>query len=344
MISRNQFLHQRYRIIRKLGSGGFGAVYEAIDDKLDCIVAIKERHVSLDSDKLRRAFEREAKLLANLRHPVLPKVTDHFFEGDGQFLVMEFIEGDDLAALFAKRQQPFHVQKVLAWADELLKALEYLHTRPEKIIHRDIKPGNIKLTSEGEIYLLDFGLAKGSAGMMSVPQGGGRMSSVHGYTAAYAPLEQLTDSGTNEQSDIYALGATLYHLLTGEIPATAADRYQHTEAGKADPLVPAHVTNPSVPLVVSEVLLQAMRMSRRDRLANATKMRHALKEATATINADTANTKQSAKSRQENSWQSQITVSEGNSSQWSSVVNDDANASLQPTVVVDEDEIETQRL
>src|SRR5437899_10549988 len=164
MLSRNYFLHNRYRIIRPLGKGGFGQVYEALDDKLDCIVAIKERLAKLDSDKLRRAFEREAKLLANLRHPVLPKVSDHFFEGDGQYLVMEFIEGDDLSILLSKRQYPFPVQQVLSWADEVLKALAYLHTRSEPIIHRDVKPANLKLTSEGEIFLLDFGLAKGYAG------------------------------------------------------------------------------------------------------------------------------------------------------------------------------------
>src|SRR5262245_57889034 len=102
MLSRNQFLHQRYRIIRALGKGGFGQVYEALDDKLDCIVAIKERLAKLDSEKMRRAFEKEAKLLANLRHPALPKVMDHFFADNGQYLVMEFIEGDDLARLLSK--------------------------------------------------------------------------------------------------------------------------------------------------------------------------------------------------------------------------------------------------
>lgn len=113
---------------------------------------------------------------------------------------------------------------MLSWADEVLKALTYLPTRQEPIVHRDVKPANIKLTSEGEIFLLDFGLAKGYAGEMTLPGTSQRSSSVHGYTAAYAPLEQLNNSDTNEQSDIYSLGATLYHLLTGRVPVTITSK------------------------------------------------------------------------------------------------------------------------
>jgi formylglycine-generating enzyme required for sulfatase activity/serine/threonine protein kinase len=277
MLSRNTFLYNRYRIIRPLGKGGFGQVYEALDDKLDCIVAIKERLAKSDSEKMRRAFMREAKLLANLRHPVLPKVTDHFFAGESQYLVMEFIEGDDLATLLYKRQHPFFVEQVLTWADEILKALIYLHTRPQVILHRDIKPANIKLTHEGDIFLLDFGLAKGYAGEMAVPEETSqRSSSIQGFTAAYAPLEQLTKAGTNEQSDIYSLGATLYHLLTGRVPATAAHRYKTQELGQPDPLIAAHEAYQAVPEPVSLVLSQAMAMSRRNRLRSAQEMREVL--------------------------------------------------------------------
>lgn len=288
MLSRNAFLHNRYRIVRPLSKGGFGQVYEALDDKLDCIVAVKERLADLSSEKLRRAFEREAKLLANMRHPSLPKVTDHFFEGQGQYLVMEFIEGDDLAKLLSKRQHPFAIEQVLDWADELLKALEYLHSHDEPIIHRDIKPANVKLTNEGEIFLLDFGLAKGYAGEMSVPGTGQRSSSVYGYTAAYAPLEQLNKSGTNEQSDVYSLGATLYHLVTGRLPLTASLRYKSTEMGQRDPLPAAYEVNPAVPEPLSRVLSQALALYRRDRLKSASQMRRALAEARRAISeADT---------------------------------------------------------
>lgn len=283
MLPRNYFLRHRYRIIRPLGKGGFGQVYEALDDEMDCIVAIKERLAQrlthLKSEKLRRAFEREAKLLANLRHPVLPKVSAHFFESRGQYLVMEFIEGDDLATLLKKSRHPLAVEEVLSWADEVLRALEYLHNRPEPIIHRDIKPANIKLTDEGEIFLLDFGLAKGAAGSMPRPDTDQRSSSIHAFTEAYAPLEQLTNSGTNAQSDLYALGATLYHLLTGRIPIPSRTRYESLDAGQRDPQLPAHEINPNVPFSVSLALSQAMAMSRRERTASATKLRQALREA-----------------------------------------------------------------
>jgi serine/threonine protein kinase/tetratricopeptide (TPR) repeat protein len=279
MLSRGYYLHHRYRIIRPLGQGGFGQVYEALDDNLACVVAIKQRFAKHDSEKMRRAFEREAQLLANLRHSMLPKVVDHFTEGNSQYLVMEFIEGDDLATLLSKRQRPFSVEQVLHWADELLKGLEYLHTRREVIIHRDIKPANIKLTNEGEIFLLDFGLAKGYAGSMDIPETNQRSSSVHGYTAAYASLEQLNNSGTNQQSDIYSLGATLYHLLTGRMPVRASDRYQSIEMDGRDPLSPAHAVNTAVAVPISLVLSHAMAMSRRDRLKSAGEMRLALVEA-----------------------------------------------------------------
>jgi serine/threonine protein kinase len=201
MLPRNHLLQNRYRIIRLLGKGGMGHVYEALDDTVDCIVAIKETFA--DTEHLRRAFEHEAKLLANLKHPALPRVTHHFREGAGQFLVMEYIEGDNLAELLKKRKRPFMFEELLPCAERLLDALAYLHERSEPIIHRDIKPANIKLTEE-DVYLLDFGLAKGNSGQMSTAEYGQSISSVHGFTPLYAPLEQINNSGTNAQSDLYS--------------------------------------------------------------------------------------------------------------------------------------------
>lgn len=276
MLSRNYFLHGRYRIVRPLGRGGFGHVYEALDDKLDCIVAIKERRAELKAEKLRRAFEREAKLLANLRHFALPKVTDHFVEGDGQFLVMEFVEGDDFARLLSKRRVPFTAEEIFPWTDDILKALEYLHTQDEPVIHRDIKPANLKLTERGEVFLLDFGLAKGYAGSMPSPETGQRSSSVHGYTEAYAPLEQLHRAGTDERSDIYSLGATLYHLLTGRLPVSAGQRYRNLDLSGKDLFPPAHEVNSTLPVPVSLIISKAMSLQARERFATATQMRASL--------------------------------------------------------------------
>ncbi len=123
MLSPNSILQNRYRVVRELGHGGMGAVYEAIDQRVSCVVALKETLLGKNPDA-RRAFEREAALLANLRHPGLPKVMDYFSEGEGEFLVMEFIGGHDLAELMELRGGAFPEAQVLKWADELLKLLE----------------------------------------------------------------------------------------------------------------------------------------------------------------------------------------------------------------------------
>ena len=193
MLAPNTLLQDRYRIVRQLGQGGMGTVYEAVDQRLSSIVAIKENF--LTSDEARRSFAREASLLANLRHSSLPNVIDHFAEGDGQYLVMEFIPGDDLAQLLEIRGRPFPAADVLRWGDEILKALVYLHSHNPPILHRDIKPSNLKLTREGELFLLDFGLAKGAAGQMPTLL---TSRSVKGYTPVYSPLEQIHGVGTSD--------------------------------------------------------------------------------------------------------------------------------------------------
>ena len=160
MIGPGTLLQNRYRVTRQIGQGGMGAVYVATDERFNSTVAVKQTF--FDDPTLRKAFEREAQLLNHLRHTALPKVSDHFVEDAGQFLVMEFIEGDDLSDLSERRGSAFPLAEVLRWADELLDALDYLHTQQPPIIHRDIKPQNLKLTKRGQIVLLDFGLAKGT--------------------------------------------------------------------------------------------------------------------------------------------------------------------------------------
>ncbi|HMG72802.1 MAG TPA: serine/threonine-protein kinase [Pyrinomonadaceae bacterium] len=281
MLEPDTHLKGRYRILHKIGGGGFGYVYKAIDEAFGSSVAIKEiKGEHLSRHKLRKAFEREAKLLHALKHDALPRVTDYFLHDQKQFLVMDFIGGRDLAALLRERLQqvgaPFVWQDVAPWADRLLGALQYLHSGPEPIIHRDIKPANIKLAEDGQVYLLDFGLAKGATGQVSTVIDGESLPSVSGCTRAYAPLEQLQDSGTEPQSDLYSLAATFYHLLTGQIPIGPAQRDEAVQRGQRDPLIPAHEAHHEIPVAVSQVISQALNLRWWDRIGSAKEMHLAL--------------------------------------------------------------------
>jgi eukaryotic-like serine/threonine-protein kinase len=274
MLTADTILQGRYRIVRQLGQGGMGAVYEAVDERLDTVVALKETLFA--DEKLRKQFEREARLLARMHHPALPRVSDHFNEADGQFLVMQYIAGEDLSGRLAQKNGPFPQEEVLRWADQLCDALDYLHTQDPQIIHRDIKPQNLKLTTRGQIVLLDFGLAKGSAGQMSVVT---TSASIFGYTPNYAPLEQVQGLGTDPRSDIYALAATLFHLMTNVKPPDALSRASAIVNGLPDPLPEANRVNAQVSGAVAAVLSKGMSQKRDDRFASANAMREALRMA-----------------------------------------------------------------
>jgi eukaryotic-like serine/threonine-protein kinase len=274
MLSPETTLQGRYRIVRQLGQGGMGAVYEALDLRLDTVVALKE--TLFTEERLRKQFEREARLLARLHHQALPRVSDHFTEGDGQFLVMQYVPGEDLFEMQTRQQGPFSQEDVLRWADQLCDVLDYLHTQDPQIIHRDIKPQNLKITARGQIVLLDFGLAKGSGGQMSVVT---TSASIFGFTPNYAPLEQVQGLGTDPRSDIYSLGATLYHLLTNVKPPDALSRAGAIVNGQADPLVPAHLVCSQVNPAISAVLQKAMSQKRDERYSSAMVLRAAMNSA-----------------------------------------------------------------
>lgn len=271
MLAPGTILQERYRIVGKLGEGGMGAVYEAIDQRLDATVALKETLFA--DERLRRQFEREARLLARLHHPALPRVSDHFAEGGGEFLVMQYVPGDDLAGIIAQRGGSFPQEQVAMWADQLLDALDYLHTQDPQIVHRDIKPQNLKLTGRGQIVLLDFGLAKGQVHEFSRVTAS---ASIFGYTPNYAPLEQVQGLGTDPRSDLYALAATLYHLLTGIKPPDALTRAASLVNGQTDPLQMANEVNPAVSPTFAAVLRRALAQNRDQRFASAAEMRKSL--------------------------------------------------------------------
>lgn len=273
MIETGTFLQQRYRIDKQIGQGGMGAVYIATDERFGSMVAIKET-LCMD-DSFRKAIEREARLLNSLKHSALPRVSDHFEENNGQFLVMEYIEGEDLCCVLDQRGEPFAVDQVMHWADKLLDALSYLHNQSVPVIHRDIKPQNLKLTPRGEIILLDFGLAKGN------PTDAGHQTaakSIFGYSRNYASLEQIQGTGTDPRSDLYSLAATLYHLLTNTVPEDALTRAMSVLSQKGDPLLPACEINPAIPRGVAGVLQKALDLNADERPASAAELRQMFKE------------------------------------------------------------------
>lgn len=272
-LATNTVLQDRYLIVRLIGKGGMGAVYEAKDQRLGHPVALKQTIVT--GPQLLQAFEREARILARLRHPALPVVSDYFSESSGQFLVMQYIPGDDLGALLEQRGAPFPVAQVLEWGKQLLDALQYLHSHNPPIIHRDIKPSNIKLSPRGDVILLDFGLSKGGKTNNTRLSISGK--SLYGYTPHYAPLEQIEGEGTDQRSDLYSLAVTLHHLLTGTVPATAVSRASAQIHQELDPLRPANQLNPQVPMAIANVLTQTMALNRTQRPSSAFAMRAMLK-------------------------------------------------------------------
>jgi len=237
-------LQERYRIVKELGRGGFGAVYRAWDIHLKRAIAVKENLET--SPEAQRQFMREALILANLSHPNLPRVTDHFSLTDqGEYLVMDFVDGDDLDTLI-KRQGFFPEQQALNWILQVCGALEYLHGLQPPIFHRDIKPANIRITSKGIAMLVDFGLVKISDPGRKTTMGARAVS------PGYAPPEQYGQGKTDGRTDIYALAATLYHLVTALAPPESVNRLV------GEPLIPAHEINPDLQPSLTKVLERAM--------------------------------------------------------------------------------------
>ena len=262
-------LSGRYHIIRLLGEGGMSRVYLAEDNRLGVQVAVKENLQT--SPEARQQFEQEARILARLSHPNLPGVSDRFTDpGTGrQYLVMEYVEGEDLESTLQRTGKPLPEKPVLIWTEQVLDALEYLHNQhPKPIIHRDIKPGNIRLTPHGKVKLVDFGLVK-----LLDPKDPRTKTVLRGLgTPEYAPLEQYAGAGhTDARSDIYSLGATLYHLLTHVAPPDV-----HQRMLTPGVLVPPRKLNPPLSENTERVTLRAMEVYPNQRYQTAREMRQAL--------------------------------------------------------------------
>jgi tetratricopeptide (TPR) repeat protein len=265
-------LGHRYRVLRRLGRGGMGTVFEAADERFGRTAAVKA--TSIASPYHLYALESEARLLSVLRHPSLPAVSDWFTEDGFCCVVMDYVPGLTLGELLRSRlatvARPFEPSLVLLWADQLLDALDFLHSHTPPIVHRDVKPDNLKLTPLGQVVLLDFGLAKGSAGPWpSEPAN----EELRGFTPCYASLEQMRGLGTDPRSDLYSLGATCYEFLTGRRPEDAVERALARLAGRPDPCPPAHEIEEGVGPFVASVVERAMSLDPDDRPASAAAMR-----------------------------------------------------------------------
>jgi Tol biopolymer transport system component/serine/threonine protein kinase len=262
-LERGALLHKRYRIVEILGQGGMGSVYRAVDENLGVDVAVKENLFT--TDEYARQFRLEAVILANLRHANLPRVTDHFVIGDqGQYLVMDYIEGEDLRQRMERMGNITEDEAILIGA-AICDALAYLHTRKPPILHRDLKPGNVKITPDGHIFLVDFGLAKVLHGSQATTTGARAM------TPGYSPPEQYGTARTDSRTDIYSLGATLYAALSGIIPedglARAMDNTQ---------LTPLRKRNSKVTRRLAATIERAMGIDPADRFQTADEFKRAL--------------------------------------------------------------------
>lgn len=263
-------LRRRYEILELVGQGGMGAVYKTADRRLEGrVCALKEILPTLadsalseeELGQMSEQFRTEASILSRLDHPNLPKVSDYFAVGAREYLVMDYVAGRDLHEIVreqAKQGALLSEQEVLGWARQMLDALEYLHDQTPPVVHRDIKPANIKVTLRGTVKLVDFGLVKvlhnDDSRTVTVVQGRG--------TIAYTPLEQYGgDTGyTDARTDIYSLGATLYHLLAGVPPADAKERFLRPGA-----LLSLRQINPAVSPRIERAIFQALAMHPNER-------------------------------------------------------------------------------
>ena len=269
LLTPSTILWSRYRIMDLVGQGGMGAIYQAEDLRLEGrLCAIKE--VIIDSgaskeyqEQTQAAFHREASVLARLDHANLPKVSDFFFFNGRDYLVMDYVPGRDLREVIenARHKSAFIPEKqVLTWVEQLINALEYLHQQDPPVLHRDIKPSNIKLMPNGTIKLVDFGLVK-----LMLPDDNRTVTVLQGRaTIQYAPLEQIGgDAGyTDGRTDVYSLGATLYHLLTNEPPPDAKTRYVR---GKRQPSLTIREINPEISPQTEQAVLHALGIHPEDR-------------------------------------------------------------------------------
>ncbi|OGO09265.1 MAG: hypothetical protein A3K46_05270 [Chloroflexi bacterium RBG_13_60_9] len=268
-LEKGYLLYGRYRIDVVLGRGGMGSVYKALDENLGIPVAVKENLFT--TEEYARQFRREATILAGLRHSNLPRVTDHFvIAGQGQYLVMDYIDGDDLRSRIEKGNLPSE-RLAVDWARQICDALNYLHNRQPPVVHRDIKPGNIRVTSDGRAVLVDFGLAR-------LMEGPTTTTGAKAMTPGYSPPEQYGASRTDSRTDIYALAATMYTLMTGAMPEDGLERALGQRT-----LTPIRTRNPKISTGIAAAIEKALEVLPENRFQTIGEFQKALTLATPSV-------------------------------------------------------------
>jgi len=259
-------LQERYQIIDTRKIGGMAIVYKARDlrfERASRICAVKELYNDAPDPRLReitnQLFDREANVLAALSHPAIPSIFDYFSEGDRMYLVMEFVEGQDLDEIIEQSPAPLPQDQVVEWAIQICDVLNYLHNhKPEPYVFRDLKPSNIMFNQHGKVVVIDFGIAK-------VFQRGQRGTLIG--TAGYPPPEQYRGIA-EPRGDIYALGATMHHLLTKRDPRLEPPFSFHEH--------PIRTLNPEVSEAVERIVMKALEYDIDKRFATAEEMKQAL--------------------------------------------------------------------
>ena len=302
----DEVLHQgRYRVTRRIGQNCTGEIYEAYDNALETNVVLKENLVKLKKvmtlsrrQALKDSFANEAKILTEIRHESFQQVQGYFSDIDRMYLVMETVDGNCLNELPERGENSFSVSDAMDWTEQLLDALNFLHAQNPPIIYGNLKPQNVKLIGDGKIKIL----ASGIAGTSRIKPDTFANQNFDTANLHFLPLEQIWErldpasqkvilndydeksekilkQPPDARSDIYALGATVYYLLTGQLPIDALERSIDILDGKPDPLPSANQINPTVPPEISEVLLKALEIRRENRFDSALIMRQVLRTA-----------------------------------------------------------------
>lgn len=294
----------RYRVMPQAAING--SIHEAYDTVSETNVWVKEVVIRTgkvttlsQQESIRRAYADQAKKLCSIKHDRLIRALDYFTDLGRQYLVLEAVEGDDFATLLAKNQRPFALADVLRWADQMLDGLNYLHNFAPQIIHKSIRPRNIRLAIDGNIKLTAYGLAENGEASLTTSLGD---DSPESTVLNYSPLEliwenldaasqkvilssyddrseRLLKQPPDPRSDIYSVSATLYHLLTAKMPVDPLERSIEILDGRPDPLRSPDAVNSGIPPEVAEVVMRGLQIKREHRYDSASIMRQVLKTA-----------------------------------------------------------------